>query len=204
MAPGLRPTGDLTMTALPPTPVLQTERLILRPLELRDAAAIQRLFDDWEVVRDLHAGIPWPYPADGALTNTVESLGKAARGERSYWAITLKGGEDQLIGRIDLWPFDPETRDMRGFWLGRPYWGRGLMTEAAERVTQYAFEDLGWDELWLCNRDTNAGSHRIKQKQGAEVVDLRPRDYVSGPGVSVTWRLTRQAWLAQRAALSGC
>ena len=50
------------------TPTLYTERLILRPLELADAEAIQRLFPHWEVVRYLNALVPWPYPTDGALT----------------------------------------------------------------------------------------------------------------------------------------
>jgi RimJ/RimL family protein N-acetyltransferase len=49
-------------------PTLYTERLILRPLELSDAEAIQQQFPHWEVVRYLNALVPWPYPADGALT----------------------------------------------------------------------------------------------------------------------------------------
>ena len=109
---------------LPPTPVLETQRLILRPLQLEDAPVIQRGFDDWEVIRHLHAGIPWPYPADGALTNVVESLARRDRGEQFFWVLTLSGSDD-AIGRIDLWPHDVKRRDMRGFWLARTYWGPG-------------------------------------------------------------------------------
>src|SRR5262245_54753506 len=98
---------------LPPTPTLQTERLILRPMELRDAPATQRLFDDCEVVKHLHATVPWPYPPDGALTNIAQGVEEMARGEKHHWTITLRGGGDELVGRIDLWPFNPETRDMR-------------------------------------------------------------------------------------------
>lgn len=126
---------------LPPTPVLATARLILRPYEARDIPAVQRIFPQWEVVRWLHAGIPWPYPEDGAAANMAECLEQRARGKRFYWAITLKG-DDGLVGRIDLWPFDGETRDMRGFWLDPALHGHGLMTEAAEAVTGYAFEVL--------------------------------------------------------------
>ena len=114
---------------LPPTPVLETARLILRPYAERDVDAVQRIFPQWEVVRWLHAGVPWPYPDDGAATNMADSLVKRARGERFYWAITLKG-DDTLRGRIDLWPFDGETRDMRGFWLDPDLHGQGLMSEA--------------------------------------------------------------------------
>jgi len=182
---------------LPPTPVLETERLILRPMELRDAPAIQRAFNDWEVIRHLRADIPWPYPADGAETNLRQSLEQRARGEQFFWVITLKGGGDEAIGRIDLRPA-VEPRDMRGFWLARAHWGAGLMTEAAERVTQYAFEDLGWPFLYLTNSVANGASHRIKQKQGAVIVDREPFNYREGPGERIIWRLDRDAWLARR------
>ena len=183
---------------LPPTPTLETERLILRPISLDDAPAVQRWFPDWELVKYLHAGLPWPYPDDGALTNARECLEKRARGEKFFWVLVLKDGDDQAIGRIDLWPFDGETRDMRGFWLARPWWGRGLMTEAAERVTQYAFEDLEWPLLYLSNAQPNRGSHRVKEKQGAELIDVRPHPFMSGEYPRETWLLTREAWPARR------
>jgi RimJ/RimL family protein N-acetyltransferase len=165
---------------LPPTPVLETARLVLRPLEGRDIPAIQRRFPQWEVVRHLHAGVPWPYPADGAETNVHECLTERERGEKFYWAITLKGGDDELIGRIDLWPLNDETKDMRGFWLDPQFHGTGLMTEAAERVTQYAFEDLAWPRLYLTNAEANHASHRIKEKQGALIIARLPHDFMDG------------------------
>src|SRR6185369_1593627 len=89
---------------MPPTPVLETPRLILRPIAERDVEPTQRRFPKWEIVKHLHSPqTPWPYPADGAATNMADVLAKMARGEKSVWAITLKGGDDELIGRIDLW-----------------------------------------------------------------------------------------------------
>ena len=52
---------------LPPTPVLETARLLLRPLVPADAPAIQRRFPRWEIVRWLNPRVPWPYPEDGAV-----------------------------------------------------------------------------------------------------------------------------------------
>jgi len=184
----------------PETPVLETERLILRPLRESDAPAIQRRFPQWEIVRWLHSEVPWPYPADGAAANMIECLAKMDHRRQCCWAITLKGGDDELIGRIDLWADDGVRRDMRGFWLDPALWGRGLMTDAANRVTDFALIELGWPHLWLSNAEANVASHRVKQKQGATLVDRSPRDYVSGPGIKVTWLLTREAWLAHRQA----
>jgi len=182
---------------LPSTPTLETARLILRPLEAGDIPAIQRIFAQWEVVRWLHATVPWPYPDDGAATNMAQCLEKRAKGEQFYWAITLKGS-DELRGRIDLWPFDGQKLDMRGFWLDPELHGQGLMTEAAEAVTGYAFEALGWPLLYLNNATENRASGRIKEKQGAELIATEPFAYVSGPGERQVWRLMREAWLARR------
>jgi RimJ/RimL family protein N-acetyltransferase len=183
---------------IPITPVLETERLILRPLAMSDVAAIQRRFPQWEIVRYLHAEVPWPYPADGAAENMAQCIAKAADGRQNYWALTLKGGDDELIGRIDLWADDGVKRDQRGFWLDPEFWGKGLMTEAADRVTDYALVELGWPHLWLSNAEANTASHRVKEKQGATIIERTPRRYVYGEGVKVTWLLTREAWLKHR------
>jgi hypothetical protein len=120
---------------LPPTPPLECERLVLRPLRLEDAPVIQRRFPTWEVVRFLNGDhVPWPYPADGAASHIADCLGEMARGEKLYWAIALKDAPDELIGRIDLRPDDGRSRDMRGFWLDPEHHGKGFMTEAADRV----------------------------------------------------------------------
>ena len=186
----------------PPTPVLHTERLTLRPCRLEDTPTIQRRFNQWDVVKYLSAGIPWPYPDDGAATNMVETLEEMAAGKKMIWAITLKGAEDELLGRIDLWPDDGVSRTQRGFWLDPEFWGQGLMTEAAERVTEYAFIELGWRHLWLRNGEQNQASYRIKEKQGARVVDRVPSKFVSGDMMSVVWYLTADDWLAHREDVS--
>jgi len=183
---------------MPPTPVLHSERLTLRPVCPEDTPTIQRRFNQWEVVKYLSAVVPWPYPDDGAATNAVETLKEMAAGEKAIWAITCKGAENELIGRIDLWPDDGIIRTQRGFWLDPEFWGQGLMTEAAERVTEYAFTELGWRHLWLRNGEANTASYRVKEKQGARIVDRVPAKFVSGEMMSVVWYLAADDWLAHR------
>ena len=182
---------------LPPTPVLETPRLVLRPPRMQDVPAIQRDFPDWELVKHLHAGIPWPYPADGAETNMRECLARLERGEACCWTITVKHGDNACIGRIELKP-DLANQDMRGFWLARSHWGQGLMTEAADAVTSFAFQELGWPFLYLNNAADNVRSHRIKEKQGATLIGVKPHAYVCGELMRETWLLTREDWLARR------
>jgi len=182
---------------MPATPVLETARLILRPKCLGDAPVVQKLFPQWEVVRYL-AKAPWPYPEGGAEHHIRECLDNMAKGLKCHWTITLKAEGDDPIGGIDLWP-ETGGREQRGFWLALDYHGRGLMTEAAERVTEFAFLDLGWPELYLSNAVENKASHRVKEKQGAKIVGYAPIDIVQGPTERVVWLLTREDWLAHRA-----
>ena len=152
---------------MPPTPVLETPRLVLRPLRSKDAPVIQRRFPHWEIVRWLDAKIPWPYPADGAATYVAACLEEMARGEKSHWAIMPKTGPADLIGLIDLWPDDGISRDQRGFWLDPAFQGQGLMTEAADRVTDYAFRELGWPHLWLSNAQDNRAVRAASRRSRA-------------------------------------
>ena len=79
------------------------------------------------------------------------------------------------------------------------YYLAGLMTEAAEAVTAYAFEVLAWPEIWVTNAASNHGSHRIKVKQGFERVEVVRGRFVFGEDEKEVWKLTREAWLARRA-----
>lgn len=185
---------------MPPTPVLQTPRLVLRPVRAKDAPVIQRRFPRWEVVRWLDAKVPWPYPVDGAATHVANCLEEMVRGEKSHWAIIPKSGPADLIGTIALWPDDGVSRSQRGFWLDTEFHGKGLMSEAADRVTEYAFRKLGWPHLWLTNAQDNHASRRIKERQGARLVDLMIGRYVGGSASQMVWLLTRENWMARQAA----
>lgn len=184
------------------TPTLETANLILRQLTLADAEAIQTLFPDWEVVKWLAAGVPWPYPADGAETFLAKVLPEGERGERFSWAITQKTDPSAaLIGVIELFPNG--ENDHRGFWLGSAYHGRGFMTEAVFAVTDFAFDVLELPHLLLNNAEANVASHRLKEKAGAEILERKEDDFLSGRLPSIRWRLTREAWQANRQSFLG-
>ena len=175
-------------------PILETPRLVLRPVELADAPRIQTLFDDWEVVKWLAAVVPWPYPADGAVTFVQRVVKEMEETDRIVWAIHLKSEPNTgLVGIIELTP--SSTEDNRGFWLGQAFHGRGYMSEAVRVVTDYAFEDLGMESLALNNAEPNLGSHRLKEKAGAEIVGFEEDvAFVSGQFRCIRWKLTKESW----------
>jgi [ribosomal protein S5]-alanine N-acetyltransferase len=178
------------------TPELQTKRLLLKPLELADAPQIQLLFPHWEIVRYLRNIVPWPYPPDGAH-HFIENIALPAiqRGDEWIWTLRLKTEPDSLIGSISL---AKGENDNRGFWLGLPWQGQGLMTEATEAVTDYWFNVLKFNVLRAPKAIANAASRRISEKNGMRIIATEEREYVGGKFVSEIWEITAEEWNARR------
>lgn len=174
------------------TPILETRRLILRPLELADAGQVQKIFPHWEIVRYLGKVVPWPYPPDGAYTFYRDvALPAMERGEAWHWTMRLKPAPDQIIGSITLRKGDAKNR---GFWLGLPWQSQGLMSEASDAVTDYWFEVLRMPVMRVPKAIANAASCRISEKQGMRLVGTEDRDYVSGRLPSEIWEITAEEW----------
>lgn len=179
-------------------PILQTARLILRPMELADAEQIQILFPNWEIVRYLTAQVPWPYPPDGAYQFCRNvALPAMERGDAWHWMLRLRTAPGQVIGSIGL----IKGHDVnRGFWLGLPWQGQGLMSEACEAVTDYWFDTLEFPVLRVPKAVANAASRRISEKEGMRLVAVKECDYVSGRLPTEVWEITAEEWRARQPA----
>lgn len=188
MAETARPAGPMT-----------TARLLLRPLAIDDAPAIQRHFPQWEIVRFLNGRVPWPFPPDGALTYLRDlALPAMARGEEWHWSLRLKERPDALIGVISLMAREDNNR---GFWLGLPWQGQGLMLEAVEAVTGFWFEALGREVLRAPKAVANHASRRVSERTGMRVIRRETQPYVSGEHPTEIWEITRAEWRARRSPL---
>jgi [ribosomal protein S5]-alanine N-acetyltransferase len=174
-------------------PTLQTARLILHPLQLEDAAQTEPLFAQWEIVKHLNNQVPWPFPPGAAIKHYRETaLPAIARGEQWNWTLRLKTSPDQIIGAISLLTGD----NNRGFWLGLPWQGQGLMTEAVIAVNDYWFDVLKFPALRAPKAAANVTSRRISEKTGMRIVATGEGDYVSGRLPSETWEITAEEWRA--------
>src|SRR6202047_2632326 len=173
-------------------PTITTSRLILRPLDLTDVHAVQALFPRWEIVRFLGTHVPWPYPADGALTFIRDvALSAIRRGTEWHWSIRPKLTPEQLIGAISLMD---KPDDNRGFWLDPAWQGRGLMSEASSAVNDYWFETLGRPVLRVSKAVANEPCKRSSARSGMRVIKTEDRDYISGRIPSEVWEITREEW----------
>jgi [ribosomal protein S5]-alanine N-acetyltransferase len=175
---------------------LETNRLVLRPLQLADAEQAQNLFPHWEIVKYLANVVPWPYPSDGCFTHFRDvALPGMARNEEWHWTLRLKSDLERMIGVVSLMKKEDTNR---GFWLSLPWQGRGLMSEATEVVTDYWFDTLGFTVLRVPKAMVNTASRRISEKNGMRIVAREEREYVSGRFPTEIWETTAEEWHRHR------
>ena len=123
-----------------PSLVLESERLIMRPLVAGDADPITALVNDWDVVR-YTAMIPYPYQRQMAA-DFIQSQAGLDGGASFNLAMTRKA-DGQLIGCIGLIRGAGAETGELGYWLGKSFWSQGYASEAVARLIDFAFGDLG-------------------------------------------------------------
>ena len=185
------------------TPRLGTRRVWLEPLRLEDAEQVQPLFAQWEVVRYLRDVVLWPFPPDGVHVYYRDTaLPGVERGEEWHWTLRRKQSPEGIIGAIGLFRSEENNR---GFWMGAPWHGHGLMTEAVEAATEFWFEELGFAELRAPKASVNTASVRISEKTGMHLESRHRQGFVEGELDAETWVITFEEWLVHKreAALRG-
>lgn len=144
--------------------ILETERLILRPWEDSDAENLYVYAKDPEV--GPIAGWP-PHKSVDESRNVIKTVFSASEA----YAICLKADgkaigaiELKLNGHTDMTDRDDECE--LGYWLGKPFWGKGIMPEAAREMIRHGFEDLNMSAIWCGYYEGNAKSKRVQEKCG--------------------------------------
>lgn len=144
--------------------VLKTERLLLRPWELSDAESL------FEYAKDPRVGPIAGWPVHTSVENSREIIRNVLAIDNTF-AVCLKS-EERAIGSIGLFRPSQAHTDIGGteleigYWIGVPFWGRGLIPEAVRAMQHYAFETLGCTGLWCGYYDGNERSRRVQEKCG--------------------------------------
>lgn len=174
-------------------PEFQTQRLILRGVTLQDAPSYTKHFVDYEVIRKLSRTAPWPYPENGVEEYLKNVILPVQGIDRWTWGIFLLDQPEIIIGCVDLWRNG--TPENRGFWLGKKFWNKGIMTEAVYPVIDFAFNKIGFNHLIFSNAAGNIGSRKIKEKTGSELIDIRPAQFVDPAFTEQEiWKLSLENW----------
>lgn len=147
-----------------PQPILETERLKLRPFSLEDAKQVQILAGDKQVASTT-LNIPHPYEngiAEKWISTHDETYNE---GKGVVFAITMmKSGE--LVGAISLMNMVEGHQAELGYWVGVPYWNNGYCTEAGKAVLRYGFKDRGLNRIHASYLTRNPASSRVMEKLG--------------------------------------
>ena len=142
--------------------VLMTQRLILRRWDEADAEDLYRYASDADV------GPIAGWPPHRSIDESRAVIRDVLNGREAY-AICLKEDgraigaiELKLNGHTDLTDRDDECE--MGYWLGKPFWGRGIVPEAVTEMLRRAFEDIGMQKVWVGYYEGNSKSKRVQEK----------------------------------------
>ncbi|MBO4884304.1 MAG: GNAT family N-acetyltransferase [Clostridia bacterium] len=155
-------TGDLFFS-MPP---IETERLVLRRLEMNDAPDIFNYGRDPEVARH----VLWEaYESVSESRSYIRTMQRRYRlGEPSSWGIELKS-EGRVVGTIGyMWYQEEHSSAEVGYSLARDQWNRGLMTEALSAVIRHSFEVLHLNRVEAQHELTNPASGEVMKKCGMQ------------------------------------
>ncbi len=149
-------------TQWPDSGVLMTRRLVLRRWEQADAEDLYRYASDPDV------GPIAGWPPHKSIDESRAVIRDVLNGREAY-AICLKEDgraigaiELKLNGHTDLTDRDDECE--MGYWLGKPFWGRGIVPEAVTEMLRRAFEDIGMQKVWVGYYEGNSKSKRVQEK----------------------------------------
>lgn len=144
--------------------ILETERLILRPWRESDAEDLYRYASDPLV------GPIAGWPVHTSVENSLEII-EGVLSQPETYAVVLKS-VGHVVGSIGLMVGDlsniglPDDEGEIGYWIGVPFWGQGLIPEAADELIRYGYEVLNLKKLWSGYFDGNAKSKRVQEKCG--------------------------------------
>ena len=140
---------------------LETERLVLRPWKEEDAE------ECYKYAKDPRVGPMAGWPVHTGVENSRQVIRDVLTVPETYAVVLKKTGLP--VGSIGLHHNDLASEDYEaelGFWMGVPYWGQGLVPEAARELLRHAFEDLKLARVWCGYYDGNEKSKRVQEKLG--------------------------------------
>lgn len=142
---------------------LDSDRLSYRAFMLTDAPRIHELLQEKEII-DNTLTIPYPYEKGMAEQWIATHEERLALNDYIY-AVILKEN-NALIGTIGLLVTEECNHGCLGYWVGKPYWGKGYGTEMLARIIQFGFEDLKLHRIYGEHFDHNIASSRVMEKNG--------------------------------------
>jgi ribosomal-protein-alanine N-acetyltransferase len=142
--------------------MLQHEKIILRPLNDNDSPELARLANNKKIWDNLRDFIPFPYTIEDAIffINMVKE-------EKPVMTFAIEFEEQlcgviSLVGQKDVYRKTAEI----GYWIGEPFWNKGIATIAVKLITEYGFDQLDYVRIHTGVFEYNTGSMKVLEKNG--------------------------------------
>lgn len=175
--------------------VIETERLVLRELTEADFEAAREILGDARVM------YAWEHGFSDAETRAwiAENIARYRRDGFSYLAAVERAG-GALAGFIGplVETVDGERRMGVGYILGKNFWGRGYATEGAAACVDYAFDQLGADEVIAEIRPENSASRRVAERLGMTARESFVKIYKGKEMPHLIYTVTKDEWRARK------
>ncbi len=141
---------------------LRSEKFYLRGWQMGDAQSLQQHANNINISKFLFDSFPFPYTIEEARRWIATHLNQAPL---TILAIII---DEKACGAIEVKPGKDIYRKTghMGYWLGEPFWGHGIMTEAVRLITNYAFERFDLVRIQSTVNDNNPASMRVLEKAG--------------------------------------
>lgn len=177
----------------------ETDRLFLRPWTEDDAESL------FKYAKDPAVGPIAGWPVHTSVDNSREIIKEVLSADETY-AVCLKE-DNRAIGSIGLIPpaqshtkaADDEIEI--GYWIGVPFWGKGLIPEAVRKLQEHAFVDLGCSAMWCGYYDGNEKSRKCQEKCGFtyhHTEENKPCVLMGDVRTEHFTRVTKDEWMAGR------
>ncbi len=177
----------------------ETDRLRLRALEKRDLPRFPEFLNDWDVVKWL-ARVPYPYSMDDAMW-WFDHIQEAYRKNQSEFFV-IASKEDVLMGALGFHALtlsEPKEGELEiGYWLAKPYWGSGLMSEAVTAALPLVFARPEITKLTSFTDPDNQASQNVLRKSGLRYLGIHPctaKGRLRGSDTATLWEMTREDYL---------
>lgn len=144
---------------------LETERLILRPFKEEDA---EKMYNGWATDPDVTRYVTWaPHESIEETKNLIKMWMKENKDvEKYHWIMELKEN-NTVVGTLGLMGVDNKNENCEiGYCIRKDYWNKGITTEVAKRVLEYALNEVGFTRITGRHMIENPASGKVMEKCG--------------------------------------
>lgn len=170
--------------------MLETERLILRPMNEKDIDAVYKMRRDDDIMRYIRE----PVKSRNEAENWISLISSRWAKDKIGFCSLIEKTSGKFAGWCGLWELKESGETEVGYAIMKNFWGKGYASESAEAFLEYGFNELNLEKIVAVAQPENKGSRRVMEKIGMHfdyIGEFYGRDLVH-------YSITRNEYLKQR------